>query len=344
MTCNMPFGTRQQISDVPAPIAPFKHTMVRGVGNTSRFGGAPFVNAGPQTYQTFEMSWLAPYVEVAPVLEALGLNDGPPYYFLDPAALDNPGEFNALPPHWAAPGIYSKSNPTMYLSGTNALVSPKVADLNTYTTARVGSSSWGAPNVGVSFKFKTTTYSPPANVGMYDGGALPYQLASSPGPNGDVYSYANPSATLLIPPGYVVGLWVSGVFTGAGLQLAIASSSSGSLAGVLRTGGTVQVPSSGEQAFYVGNGTDWSMVDVGFGAAAGAGAHTFTLFGMSAYYFKVGDTNSGVPASFTRAWSKGRGHMPLWLGDGGVNLDTYQAFSPERTGVSLSLTEGFIPW
>lgn len=344
MICTMPFGTRQKIGPLPAPLAPFKHTLTRTVGNTDRANGAPFAKAGRQPYQTFDFSWTKPYAELAPVLDALALSDGPPYYFLDPAALENPGEFNALPPQWAAPGLFSRGDPTAYLNGTCALVSPRLADLSTSQVTRSVASAWGAPASGVSYTFIDSPVSPPANVGKYDGGASPYQLASSPGPLGDVYNYSNPSATLLIPPGYVVGLWVSGEFTGAGIQFATASSATGDLSGVLRTGATVKVPTADEQAFYLGNGNDWTMVDVGFRASSGVGPHSMVLYGMSAYYFELGSVTKSTPGTFTRLWSTGRGQMPLWLGSAGAEINTYQSFQPERTSLSLNLTEAYIPW
>lgn len=340
MSTQMPFGTRQHIGYVPAPLSGLDHYITRAVSSKARTDGPPSITVGVQPYQSYDFSWKAPRDQVQPVLDAFSFNDGPPYYFLNPGALMKAGTFNALPPHWAAPGLFARGHGIDALSGTYSLISADAGVLDREPVVRGSVSTYGVPPVGVHFTLGKGGVSPLA-AGEFDGGARPYARVPVASPEFINVARYNPSATLLIPPGWRVHLLVAADCTEAGISVATALSDDGYFDDVVRAG-TLTVPATIDSTLLLGNGAQWAMVDIGFDAAPGAVAPAVTLYGMAALYVPEDVAGYSIPDPLL--WSPGRGQMPLWPKRTDVNVTSYQAFDKQLTGVSMNLTEGYIPW
>lgn len=341
MRTRMAFGTRKHIGWIPCPTSGLKNSVTRQVTTTAHQLGAPAMAVSAQSYKTFDLSWTEPYEDIRPVLDAFEYNDGPPYYFLDPVCLHVPGT-NALPANWANPGRFVGAAGRDALSGGKSIVATHYGPMHTALTTRADSFR-GAPTEGVTFFYRNIADEFVAN--KFDGGTGP--VALTPTVEGTlVHEHYNPSATLLVPPGWCVFLAVSAESVDTNLSVVEAQSASGVLPNTVRSATWSAPLADGQFGPFGFEDNQWTMLDIGIMPANPAVTTSqFTLYGMSAVYYPIGSIVKGRPETYPfTEWAVGIGHGPLFPTQNELSITTYKAFDDQLTSLSLPVSEGYIPW
>lgn len=340
MRTQMPFGTRTHVGWIPCPTSGFEHTISRKSVINDRVDGPPGYYTSKQPIKSFNFNWTDPNIDLNLVRDAFDYAGGPPYYFTNPKALTDP-TYNLLPPQWAAPGMFIAKHGKSAAKGTYALISETlgyIAPQSVLTGLAVNEATGLLPRSAAFTIAKRDAYTE-ADDKVFDGGAAAYRMiAATAANNYRTYSMRNPSASVLVPPGYTVAVYAYGKGTNFGLitgvQAAIAGT--GDFASEVTTGVLRQsFPAAYGQVSWSQAVAQWSRVDIAFGAA------DTTLDASGEVVSTACLIKKGATPPFV--WSRGRGQMALFPTTD-LTVTTYQAYDPELTSMATTLSEGLIAW
>ena len=338
----MLFGTRNRMAFIPCPIAPYAHTVTRSRADFAMSNGATLVRTARMPRQTFELTWMDTLANVQPVIEMGRENSGPPYYFLDPGILAN--AWNALPPHWAAPGWFMSTSGGLAadFSGQFSMMSRSqgvMSDGSVTTPGAYVAALPGCPDIGVQFTVPSVPAGPYPMKLQSSGGVQPYLMDSG------VLKATPPSATILVPPNYkLVTRVVQDAAAGVSVCVTWRVSTTGRFSTIWSVspalaylGNTAGVSTT---TVFTATSTQWGMADVWLGPSAAGGGGVLSLYALEAYVIPSAAT---IPA----AYSQGRGQMPLWPTQDDMQIQTYGvalADARKQHGITWPMMEGDISW
>lgn len=326
MATLMAFGTRNRLAWIPCPQSPFEGTVTRRSTASEMRSGALFVATAPMTRRTYNFSWVDKDTALAPVLEMAAENDGPPYYFLHPRMLID--KVNALPPHWAAPGLFG--TPDLF-TDVYSLVNQASGYIDS-TMRTLATTLPGAPTKAQRIHVWRAAGAIPAK-NVANGGVAAYVNDAG------TYKLTNPSATIVVPPGVTMYVRATGaVSNGGAIGLWVRNGdSNGYFTGTDAVAGTWLTPTLAGATTALAAAAWWRTYDIIVGANPAPSADAYVdLAGLEVYL--------GV-SSFPATFQKGRGQMPLWPGgNDGIATSVYSVVGNKLTSAQWPLTEGYVGW